>query len=114
MTLKLHLHPFASYCQKAVIAFYENGTPFEACLVDLGEEASRSAFLALWPMGKMPVLQDDARGVTRDEHHHRISGTALSWRGAPYSGRSRCGFADPSEGSDLRPVRPGTYAGDRG
>ncbi len=67
MTLKLHLHPLASYCQKAVIAFYENGTPFEACFVDLGEEASRSAFLALWPMGKMPVLQDDARGVTIPE-----------------------------------------------
>ena len=62
MALKLHLHPFASYCQKVIIAFYENGTPFEACFVDLGEEVSRSVFLALWPIGKMPVLQDTARG----------------------------------------------------
>src|SRR5260370_1412945 len=29
MSLKLYLHPLASYCQKALIAFYENDTPFE-------------------------------------------------------------------------------------
>lgn len=29
MTLKLYAHPFSSYCQKALIALYENGTPFD-------------------------------------------------------------------------------------
>ena len=29
MTLKLYAHPFSSYCQKALIALYENATPFE-------------------------------------------------------------------------------------
>ena len=28
MTLKLYAHPFSSYCQKVLIALYENGTPF--------------------------------------------------------------------------------------
>ena len=62
MTLKLHLHPLSSFCQKAIIAFYENDTPFEAALLNLGEETERSDFLTLWPIGKMPVLEDTARG----------------------------------------------------
>ena len=36
MSLKLYFHPLASYCQKALIALYENETPFTAELVDLG------------------------------------------------------------------------------
>ena len=28
-TLKLYAHAFSSYCQKVLIALYENGTPFE-------------------------------------------------------------------------------------
>jgi len=62
MSLTLHLHPLASYCWKVLIAFYENDTPFRPALVDLGDEASRNAFKALWPVGKMPVLHDEGRG----------------------------------------------------
>ena len=40
---------------------YENGTPFEPRIVDLSDEASRAAFLRLWPIGKFPVLRDEAR-----------------------------------------------------
>ena len=29
MSLKLYAHPFSSYCQKVLIALYENDTPFE-------------------------------------------------------------------------------------
>jgi glutathione S-transferase len=61
MTLKLHFHPLSSFCWKALIALYENDTPFEPVMVDFGDAASRSAFLALWPIGKMPVLSDGAR-----------------------------------------------------
>jgi glutathione S-transferase len=28
-SMKLYAHPFSSYCQKVLIALYENGTPFE-------------------------------------------------------------------------------------
>ncbi|MEK7688160.1 MAG: glutathione S-transferase N-terminal domain-containing protein, partial [Pseudomonadota bacterium] len=28
MALVLHAHPFSSYCQKVLIALYENDTPF--------------------------------------------------------------------------------------
>jgi glutathione S-transferase len=61
MSLTLHYHPLASFCQKALVALYENNTPFKPLLVDLGEETSRTAFLKVWPIGKFPVLQDDAR-----------------------------------------------------
>ena len=61
MTLKLHFHPLASFCWKVLIALYENDTPFEPVIVDLGEEKSRAAFLKLWPHGKFPLLQDTAR-----------------------------------------------------
>jgi glutathione S-transferase len=61
MALKLYLHPFASFCMKPLIAFYENGTPFEPHIVDFGDEASRTHFLTLWPVGKIPVLRDEAR-----------------------------------------------------
>lgn len=63
MTLHLHYHPLAAYCWKVLAPLYEIGAPFERTIVDLGDEASRSAFYGLWPMGKMPALQDTARGV---------------------------------------------------
>jgi glutathione S-transferase len=59
--LKLYFHPFASFCQKALIAFYENHVPFEPIIVDLGDDASRAAFEAIWPIARFPVLRDDAR-----------------------------------------------------
>jgi glutathione S-transferase len=79
MSLKLYLHPLSSFCQKALIAFYENDTPFEPIIVNLGEEKSRADFLKIWPVGKFPVLRDEAR-IERSptDHHHRISGPALS------------------------------------
>ena len=61
MSLTLHMHPLASYCWKVLIALYENDTPFEARLVDLGDPAAAAAFKALWPTAKMPLLQDTAR-----------------------------------------------------
>lgn len=63
MTLTLHFHPLSSYCWKALIALYENGTPFEARTVDLGDRAARASFQALWPTAKIPLLEDDGRVV---------------------------------------------------
>ena len=64
MSLTFHFHPLASFCWKPLIAFYENETPFEPVIVDLGDQASRSAFLKVSPTGKMPALRDDARDRT--------------------------------------------------
>jgi glutathione S-transferase len=61
MAFTLYFHPLSSFCWKALIALYEYGVPFEPVVVDLGGPASRAAFLKLWPIGKFPVLGDDAR-----------------------------------------------------
>ena len=67
MSLTLHFHPLASYCHKALIALYENDTPFTPNIVDLSNESERAALLKLWPIGKFPVLRDDARNQTIPE-----------------------------------------------
>jgi glutathione S-transferase len=63
MMLTLYYHPLASYCWKVLIAFYENGTPFEKRFVDLGDAAQRAELAALWPMCKFPLLRDRTRVV---------------------------------------------------
>jgi glutathione S-transferase len=60
--LSLYYHPLASYCWKVLIALYESDTPFAPRLVDLSDEAQRNALLKLWPVGKFPVLHDEAAG----------------------------------------------------
>jgi glutathione S-transferase len=58
MSLTLHFHPLSSFCQKVLIALYENDTLFKAHLVDLTDERSRAQFLKVWPIGQFPVLHD--------------------------------------------------------
>jgi glutathione S-transferase len=65
MTLTVHEHPFAAYCWKVLIALYERNVPFERHFI--GDEADRAQLAELWPMAGMPVLVDDAAGVTLPE-----------------------------------------------
>ena len=67
MTLTLYYHPFSSFCQKVLIALYENGTPFEGRVIDLGDPESRAELEAVWPLAKFPVLRDEDAGVTVPE-----------------------------------------------
>jgi glutathione S-transferase len=90
MALKLYFHPLASFCHKALIALYENGTPFEPVIVDLMDEASSAAFRAVWPMAKMPVLRDEARDRTVAE-----STIVVEYLDAHYPGATRFVPADP-------------------
>ena len=67
MTLRLHAHPLSSYCWKVLIALYENGAPFEFAMLDLGDAARAAAFAELWPISKMPVLEDTETGLVLPE-----------------------------------------------
>ena len=67
MSLTLYFHPLSSFCQKVLVALYENDTPFTPHLVDLGDAAARAAFVAVWPVGKFPVLVDARAGRTIPE-----------------------------------------------
>ena len=84
MSLTLHYHPLSSFCWKALIALYENDTPFEPRLVDLGNETERAALLKLWPIGKFPVLRDDAKDRTIPE-----SSIIIEYLDTHYPGRVR-------------------------
>jgi glutathione S-transferase len=63
MSLKLYAHPFSSYCQKAIIALYETGTPFTFRMLGPDNPEALSEFAALWPLRRMPVLVDGDRTV---------------------------------------------------
>lgn len=61
MTIELFAHPFSSYCQKALIAFYENDISFTYRMLEdagVGEELE-----ALWPIKRFPILRENDRVV---------------------------------------------------
>jgi glutathione S-transferase len=90
MSLQLYFHPLSSFCQKVLVALYENGTPFEPHLVDLADEASRAEFRKIWPIGRFPVLRDTARDRTVPE-----STIIIEYLEQHFPGKTRLLPADP-------------------
>jgi glutathione S-transferase len=97
MSLKLYFHPFSSYCQKVLIALYENDTAFEPRIVDLTDAAENAAFKRLWPIGKFPVLRDDASALTIPE-----STIIIEYLAQHYPGATRLIPADPDLARECR------------
>ena len=97
VSLTLHFHPLSSFCHKVLIALYENGTPFTPQIVNLMDEGERAAFRKLWPIGKFPVLRDDARGETVPE-----STVLIEYLDRHYPGSARL---IPSDAEAARAVR---------
>ena len=85
----LYFHPLSSFCHKALIALYEGQTPFEPVFVDLSDEKSSATLRSLWPMGKFPVLRDEARNCTVAE-----STVIIEYLDAYYPGGTRLVPAD--------------------
>jgi glutathione S-transferase len=55
--MDLYAHPFSSFCQKALIGFYENDIAFDWKVI--GPDADIQAEWArLWPAKRMPLLVD--------------------------------------------------------
>lgn len=63
MSLVLYAHPFSAYCQKVLVALYENATPFELRMLAPENPAAMEELAAVWPFRKFPVLLDDGRPV---------------------------------------------------
>ena len=63
MTLALYGHPFSSYTQKALIALYENGTPFEFRCIGPDTPQHVEEWMRRWPLRKFPLLLDGERQV---------------------------------------------------
>ena len=63
MTLKIYAHPFSSYCQKVLIALYENRTPFSLAMLGPDHAQNFAEFSREWPIKRMPVLMDGSKPV---------------------------------------------------
>jgi glutathione S-transferase len=63
MSLTLHAHPFSSYCQKVLVALYENETPFTFRMLAFDDPEAGKEFARLWPIEHMPIFVDDGRVI---------------------------------------------------
>ncbi|WER50003.1 glutathione S-transferase family protein [Cupriavidus sp. WKF15] len=76
--MQLYAHPFSSYCQKVLIALYENGIPFEWRMLSPDHADVLAEHAELWPLQRMPLLVDAGRSVMESsiiieylDTHHR-------------------------------------------
>jgi glutathione S-transferase len=90
MSLKLYFHPLSSFCQKVLVALYENDTPFEPRIIDLSKPSEAAELEALWTMRKFPVLRDEAMDRTVPE-----SSIIIEYLDRHYPGGTRFLPADP-------------------
>jgi glutathione S-transferase len=95
MALTLYAHPFSSYCQKVLIALYENAIPFSQRLVNFGDPESVREFAGIWPVKRMPVLIDDGHAVME-------SSVIIEHLGVRHPGPVRLLPADPEAALDVR------------
>jgi glutathione S-transferase len=79
--LTLYGHPISSFTWKAMIALYENATPFEPITVD---QTTYADFIAKWPMGKFPILLDSDRNTMVTE-----TAVIIEYLDIHYPGRTR-------------------------
>jgi glutathione S-transferase len=61
MSLTLYAHPFSSYCQKVLVALYQNDVEFEYRTLE--DPAAMAELKARWPFGRFPILVDDGRTI---------------------------------------------------
>ena len=63
MAFELYFHPFSSYCQKALVALYENEVPLEPHRLEGPDSPAMRRLAELWPMKRFPLLVDGPRTV---------------------------------------------------
>jgi glutathione S-transferase len=95
MTLQLFGHPFSSYTQKALIAFYENDTPFEFRMLSSDEPENGAEFARLWPIQRFPILVDGDRTILE-------ATTIIEYLEAHHPGRTVLIPRDPAEAVEVR------------
>jgi glutathione S-transferase len=95
MPMTLYAHPFSSYCQKVLIALYENDTPFEFRMLAPGDERAAAEHAALWPLKRMPVLVDQGRTVVE-------ASIIIEYLELHHPGRTRLIPDDPRDALDVR------------
>ena len=102
MALTLYFHLLSSFCQKVLIALYENDTPFTPHFVDLMDAQANAAFKKIWPIGKFPVLRDGERTIPEStsiieylaQHHPGPTDLIPAERDAAFETRAQDRFLD--------------------
>jgi glutathione S-transferase len=59
----LYSHPFSSYCQKVLIALYENDTQFETRMLGPEDPEAYRELSSVWPVKRFPMLMDQDKPV---------------------------------------------------
>jgi glutathione S-transferase len=81
MSLTLYSHPFSSYCQKVLVALYENDVEFEYRTLE--DPSAMEELKARWPFARFPLLVDDGRTVVEStiiiEHLMLEHGGRVRW-----------------------------------
>ncbi len=95
MALQLYAHPFSSYCQKVLIALYENGTAFELKMLGPETPENFTELARRWPLKKFPVLVDGDITVLE-------ASVIVEHLGLHYPGSIRLVPSDPKAALDVR------------
>jgi glutathione S-transferase len=95
MAITLFAHPFSSYCQKVLIALYENAIPFEYRVLTPDDPATLAEHAALWPLRRMPVLVDGGQTVVE-------SSIIIEHLALRHPGRTRLVPEDPGAALEVR------------
>jgi glutathione S-transferase len=61
--MQLYYHPFSSYSQKALIALYEYGLPFERRVLEGPDCPAVHEWAQMWPVKRFPVLVEGDRTI---------------------------------------------------
>ena len=81
MSLTLYSHPFSSYCQKVLVALYEDNFEFEYRTLE--DPSAMAELKARWPFARFPVLVDDGQTVVEStiiiEHLMLRHGGRVRW-----------------------------------
>ena len=81
MSLTLYAHPFSSYCQKVLVALYENDVPFEYRTLE--DPSAMAELKARWPFARFPVLVDAGNTIAEStiiiEHLMLKHGGRVRW-----------------------------------
>lgn len=95
MSLVLYGHPFSSYTQKALIALYENDTPFEFRCIGPDTPEHVAEWLRRWPMARFPLLLDGERQIVE-------TSLVIEYLQLAHPGPVRLLPADPMAALDVR------------
>jgi glutathione S-transferase len=93
--MQIYGHPFSSYTQKALIALYENATPFDFLNLSPENPGILAEFARRWPIKRFPLLVDG-------DHQVMEASTIIEYLHLRHPGAVRMIPADPDATLEVR------------